>query len=53
MLKAPGLGFPRFLKKIEFCVTNFSLEFSNPRSPESLSTITKKFTYKVTYISMA
>ena len=37
MLKAPGLGFPRFLKKFEFCVTNFSLEFSNPRSRQSIS----------------
>ena len=33
--KAPGRGFPRFLRKFDFCETNFSQFFFSFRSLEA------------------
>ena len=53
MIKAPGLGFPRFLRKFEFCVTTFSLEFSNPRSRQSILIVSEKFKIIYNYVTVA
>ena len=52
--EAGGRGFPRFLRKFEFCgSTFFSLEFSNLRSRDSISIASKKFTDWIMIVPMA
>ena len=52
MKKTPSRGFPRFLRKFEFCGPNFSLVFE-AQEPRNYVNCIQKFMLQYIYVFMA